>query len=169
MKNDITPQAPQCDGSCQEHRGQVRRVKVSAKWLPMPWYFNYCEEAIEIDEQAGFTVDELKETDTMKNETPAQTLIGRFTSNEPQEYRIATRAKALMKGGEFIDAGILSTGIYTSQLPYLFSQETTIETLIDRAKNMKYGNGDGECWFDAEYFENLRSCELVEVYIAIPS
>lgn len=62
MKNETTSQAPQCDCSCEKHRGQVRPVKVSAKWLLMPWYFNYCEEAIEIDEKAGFTVDILNET-----------------------------------------------------------------------------------------------------------
>lgn len=102
----------------------------------------------------------------MKNETTPQTLIGRCISNEPQEYRIAAKAKALMKGGRFVDTKTLSRGVYPCGCPMLYPLSTTIDSLCDEAMAK---DGIGDCYFGQEYFENLRSCELVEVYIVIPS
>jgi hypothetical protein len=47
-----------CDGSCDEHRGDVRPVEC---WVPGdsdPWRFNYCDEAIAEDTRRGFRVVE---------------------------------------------------------------------------------------------------------------
>lgn len=95
-----------------------------------------------------------------------QTLIGRCTSNEPQEYRIAAKAKALMKGGRFVDTKTLSRGVYPCGCPMLYPLSTTIDSLCDEAMAK---DGIGDRYFGQEYFENLRSCELVEVQIAITS
>ncbi len=44
-----------CEGSCEEHRGQVVRVKVTD--IGKDWgEFDYCEEAIEEDERRGLDV-----------------------------------------------------------------------------------------------------------------
>ena len=42
-----------CDGSCEEHLGEVRQVFVKG-WGT----FNYCDTAIEQDKKDGFTVFE---------------------------------------------------------------------------------------------------------------
>jgi hypothetical protein len=45
-----------CEGSCEEHAGEVRQVIVSGHgWNPTP--FTYCDNAIIEDRRRGFTVD----------------------------------------------------------------------------------------------------------------
>jgi hypothetical protein len=47
-----------CDGSCDQHRGEVRPVEC---WYPgdtEPWRFNYCDEAVAEDTRRGFRVVE---------------------------------------------------------------------------------------------------------------
>ncbi len=47
----------QCEGSCEEHKGEVVPVLCYAPGdRGEPWKFNYCEEAIAEDERRGFTV-----------------------------------------------------------------------------------------------------------------
>ncbi len=46
----------QCEGSCEEHKGEVVSVLCYAPGDREPWKFNYCEEAIAEDERRGFTV-----------------------------------------------------------------------------------------------------------------
>ena len=46
----------QCEGSCEEHKGEVAPVLCYAPGDREPWRFNYCEEAIAEDERRGFTV-----------------------------------------------------------------------------------------------------------------
>lgn len=45
-----------CEGSCEEHKGEVVPVLCYAPGDREPWKFNYCEEAIAEDERRGFTV-----------------------------------------------------------------------------------------------------------------
>ena len=45
-----------CEGSCEEHNGEVVPVLCYAPGDREPWKFNYCEEAIAEDERRGFTV-----------------------------------------------------------------------------------------------------------------
>ena len=47
-----------CDGSCDEHRGDVRPVECWAPGDSEPWRFNYCDEAIAEDTRRGFRVVE---------------------------------------------------------------------------------------------------------------
>lgn len=46
-----------CDGSCGEHVGAIRKVRV---WYGcFDWgYFNYCQAAVEEDERRGLIVNE---------------------------------------------------------------------------------------------------------------
>lgn len=45
-----------CEGSCEEHKGEVREVYVK-RW----GYFYYCEAAIEEDKRRGLIVTESEE------------------------------------------------------------------------------------------------------------
>ena len=43
-----------CDGSCEEHRGEVRAVRIFHPVSKTDWgYFSYCEEALETDKDRG--------------------------------------------------------------------------------------------------------------------
>jgi hypothetical protein len=46
----------ECEGLCSIHQGEIRKVNVidsdGFNW----GYFNYCDKAIEIDRENGFTV-----------------------------------------------------------------------------------------------------------------
>ena len=47
-----------CDGNCIRHQGEIKRVRVFgpvADWGE----FNYCDYAVMVDRQAGFTVVEV--------------------------------------------------------------------------------------------------------------
>ena len=55
-----------CEGSCKEHKGEVKKVHV--KSYTVKWgSFYYCDEAIEEDKRRGFSVIEDDHTaDTKK-------------------------------------------------------------------------------------------------------
>lgn len=57
MKPLANTQPMKCEGSCEEHRGQIRRVEIKSDKHPNGTWgaFNYCEEAIEEDQRRGFT------------------------------------------------------------------------------------------------------------------
>jgi hypothetical protein len=86
-------------------------------------------------------------------------------ANKYIELRPEATAKALMHNGVFVDPNRLHEGIYSKPLPTLYDPDTTIEFLVDRAKSMT--DPTGTCWFEAEYFENLRSCQLTGISISI--
>jgi hypothetical protein len=47
-----------CEGSCEEHKGDVKKVKVyEDDYSGRTWFFDYCQEAIEEDKRRGFTVE----------------------------------------------------------------------------------------------------------------
>lgn len=49
-----------CEGYCEEHRGDVRLVEVSSPtWAPMK--FRYCKVAVAEDRRRGFTVRQVTE------------------------------------------------------------------------------------------------------------
>lgn len=46
-----------CEGDCEEHTGEVRRVRVKDTQANLDWgFFNYCENARREDERRGFWV-----------------------------------------------------------------------------------------------------------------
>lgn len=47
----------ECEGDCTEHRGRVREVIVTGHgWDPLDFF--YCDEAVSVDRERGFTVRE---------------------------------------------------------------------------------------------------------------
>jgi hypothetical protein len=50
-----------CEGSCEQHHGEVVSVRVIDKDTGQDWgLFNYCEEAIQEDLRRGFEVKRIK-------------------------------------------------------------------------------------------------------------
>ncbi len=49
--------------------GEVKKVLVSGNGWIVPWTFNYCENAIAVDESNGFTVKEAGLETEPENET----------------------------------------------------------------------------------------------------
>lgn len=51
-------QSKNCEGSCEEHRGPIRRVEVKCDGHPEGTWgaFWYCEEAIEEDKRRGLNL-----------------------------------------------------------------------------------------------------------------
>lgn len=55
MDTDAAP-ISKCRGGCLQHRGLVRRVKVTGADKHDWGTFWYCETAIQVDESHGFTI-----------------------------------------------------------------------------------------------------------------
>lgn len=56
-----------CQGNCQSHRGQIRKVEVHG-FFSYPFKFTYCEEAIDEDTRRGFKVVIIEETKKIESE-----------------------------------------------------------------------------------------------------
>lgn len=65
--------------------------------------------------------------------------------------------KTLTHLGQFVEPNLLEEGIYLRQTPQLYSLDTTIEALIERANNVRDMTG---IIISENYFENLQKCEL---------
>ena len=75
--------------------------------------------------------------------------------------------KALTFLGKYVDANMLEKGIYSCEKPYIYNRNETIETLIERGRNIK--DITGNTMVSERYFENLSQCKLVEVSVNILS
>ena len=76
-----------------------------------------------------------------------------------------TTFKVLMHCGEYVDVSMLEKGVYSTNRPYLYCKDTTIESLIENAELMK--SISSYLFQSDKYFDNLQKCELVEVYLTI--
>lgn len=73
--------------------------------------------------------------------------------------------KALMFGDIYVDPNLLGKGIYEANIPKLYSNIETIESLIDSIKsNCMYISDEN---FVLVYVENLKQCKLVDVDVII--
>jgi len=72
-----------------------------------------------------------------------------------------TKFKALVYGGMYVNVNLLEKGIYCCSKPYLYNMDETIETLTEKFKNIEnvYSVSDS-------YFENLKQCKMVELFIS---
>ncbi len=61
--------------------------------------------------------------------------------------------------GQFVDEGQLEKGIYTTSVPLLRHEGTSIEGLVTQLGWMKDFNG--ETFLNQSYFDNLRQCTFV--------
>lgn len=72
-----------------------------------------------------------------------------------------TTFKVLIHSGNYVDTNLLWNGIYVSSVPFLYSKDETIESLIERATWSKCMNGND--FLSESYANNLKKCQLVEV------
>lgn len=72
--------------------------------------------------------------------------------------------KTLMHCGMYVDVNLLNKGIYSASIPYIYSNETTIEFLEANARIMM--SMIPQVIYES-YFDNLRKCKLVEIEITI--
>lgn len=79
--------------------------------------------------------------------------------------KMETEFKALMYCGVYVDANLLQKGIYTCEKPFIYSKDETIESMIERRKQMKYM--PGSIFIGDKYFESLQKCELVKIFITV--
>ena len=74
-----------------------------------------------------------------------------------------TKFKALVHCDLWVDANLLEKGIYSSPKPFIYSSDTTIESLISNARTIKTMTGD--LFLSESYFDNLSNCKLVDIEI----
>ena len=72
--------------------------------------------------------------------------------------------KALMHCGIYVDANLLDKGIYGCTKPFIYDKEATIETLIHQGQLMQDMAGKG--FVSEKYFDNLKQCQLVDIFIS---
>ncbi len=78
---------------------------------------------------------------------------------------LETEFKALMHCGMYVDANLLQKGIYACDKPFIYSKDETIESMVERGKQMK--DMIGESFIGDKYFESLQQCELVKMFVTI--
>lgn len=66
--------------------------------------------------------------------------------------------KVLVFADQYVDETRLQNGIYTTLLPQLHHEDTTIDLMVKRAKMMV--DMTGNTFIDDPYFENLKQCRL---------
>ena len=71
--------------------------------------------------------------------------------------------KTLMYMNQYVDTTLLNGGIYFRSKPYVYSEDETIESLIENARTVKEMTGSN--FITESYFENLIQCQLVPIVI----
>ena len=66
---------------------------------------------------------------------------------------------------QYVNANMLSEGIYSTKIPFIYSENETIETMLLKAQQVK--DFTDQSFIGEEYFENLKRCRLVDVEIDI--
>lgn len=67
--------------------------------------------------------------------------------------------------GQFIDERLLSQGLYATDVPTLYSKDTTIELMIQHGRRVI--DMTGNKFIEEVYFDNLSKCTLKEVNLSI--
>ena len=65
----------------------------------------------------------------------------------------------------YVDATLLQKGVYTCDKPFIYSKDETIESMIERGKQMK--DITGASFITDKYFESLQQCELVKIFVTV--
>lgn len=78
---------------------------------------------------------------------------------------LETEFKALMHCGMYVDANLLQKGIYTCDKPFIYSKDETIESMVEKGKQMK--DMTGASFIGEKYFESLHQCELVKMFVTV--
>lgn len=85
--------------------------------------------------------------------------------NISPDYEQSENFKVLMYGNMYVDANMLVDGIYSSNKPFLYEEDVTIESVIQYSKQVV--DEAGLQILPDTYFENLSLCKLVPVSISI--
>lgn len=75
-----------------------------------------------------------------------------------------TEFKTLMYCGEYVNANLLESGVYTCITPFLYSKKETIESLIEKGREIQDMTG---VYVSEKYFDSLKQCQLVPVTVEI--
>lgn len=75
------------------------------------------------------------------------------------------RFKALRYLNGWVDVSLLNRGIYSTTIPCLYDEDTTIESLVKMVQ--KHRGKFGNSFVSEAYIESLKMCELVDVEINI--
>lgn len=67
--------------------------------------------------------------------------------------------------GQFIDERLLHNGLYATNVPTLYSKETTIDLMIQQGRTVV--DMAGNSFIQESYFENLSKCKLTEVQLCV--
>lgn len=78
---------------------------------------------------------------------------------------LETEFKALMYCGIYVNVNLLEEGIYACEKPFIYLKDETIESMVDRGNRIKDMNGVG--FISDKYFDNLRKCELVKIFLTV--
>jgi hypothetical protein len=78
---------------------------------------------------------------------------------------IENKFKTLMYCGMYVNVNFLEKGIYTCDTPFIYSKDETIESMVETGKQMK--DATGTSFISDKYFDNLRQCELVEIFLTV--
>lgn len=70
-----------------------------------------------------------------------------------------TEFKVLEYCGMYVDTPLLGKGIYTTNIPKLYSKEKTLADLVNDAETVKDMSGEFTYITD-EYINNLKQCKL---------
>jgi hypothetical protein len=89
------------------------------------------------------------------------------TSSQPiAKPNVVRSFFVLTYAGQFMDSNLLSSGLYTTDIPKLFSKDTSIELLIQQGKTITDMMGNE--FIPSSYFDNLAKCKLTEVVVSFP-
>ena len=75
-----------------------------------------------------------------------------------------TEYKTLTHLGQYVDANLLTKGIYTASQPYIYPIDTSIDLLITMGLQMK--DMAGNSFINEKYFESLKQCQLTPIFIS---
>lgn len=81
------------------------------------------------------------------------------------EYTIMRSFYVLTCCDQFIDERLLQKGLYATDVPKLYSKETTIDLLIQQGRTVI--DMTGNQFISEAYFENLSKCKLTEVQLSV--
>jgi hypothetical protein len=73
--------------------------------------------------------------------------------------------KTLTYLNNFVDANLLENGIYNSNKPYIYSNDTTIDSLIEQAYQLM--DLVGNKMISESYINNLKACKLSYIEVKL--
>lgn len=90
--------------------------------------------------------------------------VGSVSPNDAK--RVVVRSFfVLTYAGQFMDTNMLQQGLYATDVPKLYSKETSIELMIQQGRTIT--DMTGNQFISEAYFENLSKCKPTEVQLSV--